>query len=326
MLAALLLTGCDNDDCPSCPEEGPIMYLDRHRVDFGAADTVATFAIVNRGDGSLAWDLNHNGAPWLSLSISSGSLSGDQQAVINCAADRSQLNQPGIYRATITINSNGNNAVRDSLHVYLLDGGDWLIADEEQFDFCLTPNVWDYYWIKGFALPEGIEAAFVDSVQIHFCAADTIVQVISFASEYRSDLEVYVPTGVTYASEFAYEVISGWNSLPVRFYVSQPVFFVGYFQLGASLPRLSLDTLTALDTIGSWRGYDDAQNPSNPAIILELDPDSQTLAIRAFISPVLEYLPKAVVDGTSTQRRVLEEAFGRKGSVYRGSDPKLILR
>lgn len=162
LIAAILLAGCSDDDCPICAGNDPILLLNKHKIDFGATSTSAAFTISNRGTGSLPWELEvvyrpffskQNSAVqsrWLSLST----LSGSGDATITCTADRGRLDYLGISRAVIYIDApTAANSTRDSVEVFILNSGEWLITDDGTFENCWQVDALDYYWVKGFFLP-----------------------------------------------------------------------------------------------------------------------------------------------------------------------------
>lgn len=314
-LLLVALSGCGDDDCPSCPGTGAILHLSTHKIDFGANSTVATFTIINKGQKTLSWDITVNDGAWLDLSSSSGS----DEKIITCTAHRDMLPGIGVSRATILINANGVNTIRDSIEVFILNAGEWQISDRGEFDTCWVVDEYDYYWVKGFALPPGMTRVFVDSVAFHFCEGDGAIQLLGFDSQWETEQFFWFPRNLTFASEVAYQVPSGWSVIPVGMFVSESPFFFGYLQTELTLPRPSVDTLTETDTIGSLRARDFAQNPNDPDLFWELSTDFQTLAIRVFLSPVIEYNPKVSTERERQEyQRIVQEALAGRG-IYVGS-------
>jgi hypothetical protein len=321
VLAAL--AGCGDDDCPACPKTGPILNVSVHKIDFGATGTAAVFSITNEGDKDLSWDITFDNADWLQLSA----VSGTDDEVVTCTADRGQLAHIGVSRTTLIIECNGINTARDSIEVFIFKGGEWLITDGGDFDTCWVVDDYDYYWVKGFRLPDGLTAAFVDSVAFHFCEGDGAIQLLGFTAQWSSSQFFWYPGNLIFTSSVAYEVPSGWSTIPARFYISESPFFFGYLQVDATLPRPSIDTGAETDTIGSLRARDFAEDPDNPDLYWELDDAFQTLAIRLFISPVLEYNPKLSPDLMLDRYRTnLSESLARRGCYPRSIEPQLRLR
>jgi hypothetical protein len=320
-LLLVMLAGCSDNNCPTCAQKGPIFYVTTHKIDFGATETVATFTIVNKGEKTLTWDINFGSVDWLDLSATSGT--GDK--VVTCTADRSNLPNIGVFRATIIIDSNGDNMTRDSIEVFILDSGTWLITDGGEFDTCWVVDQYDYYWVKGFALPNGVDAAFVDSVSFNFCEGGGAIQLLGFDAQWSSDQEFWFPLDLVYASDAAYIVPDGWSTIPANMYVSNTPFFFGYFQTESDLPRPSIDTMSDIDTVGSLRARDFAEDPNNPDLYWELAPGFQTLAIRVFISPVIEYDPKRTVAvDYGVYGKYVREQFARRGCNIANIEPGLL--
>ncbi len=328
-VAIVCLAGCSDEDCPTCTE-GPLLMLNKHKIDFGAASTTATFTIDNIGGGSMPWDAtvsyrflaksaapNHGG--WLELSVEAG----EGDATITATVDREGLDEIGVSRAIITINApDAENMIRDSIDVYVLNGGEWLVTDDESYEDCWEVDSLDYYWVKGFHLPHGQSRIFVDSVAINFCQGDTIIQILAYEAalyevpQGEGTVEVYFPDFLTYASEFAYEVVPGWNVFPVDLYFSSEPYYVGYYQPGSSRPDLQIDRSNESDTL-CFRARDVSTEPGTVELQWQWQPGFESFAIRAFITPVLEYHPKLAREYLNHQA----EATLRTGFAHKGTNP-----
>ena len=296
LLAALLflaLAGCGDQECATCPETPAIFYVTKHKIDFGATLTTAVFTIVNKGEKDLTWTIDYGDVAWLEVSPTTDT----NDKVITCTADRSKLPSLGVFRATIVVTSDGTNTQSDDIEVSILNGDRWLITDRGEADTCWAVDQFDYYWVKGFTIPDGLDAVFVDSLSFYFCEADTTIQLLAFSAQYNEEFSLYFPNNLIYASDLLYLVPSGWVTIPVNIYISTSPFYVGYNQIAATLPLPGIDTVSTLDTIGSRRARDFAENPDNPELYWEQNDSLETLLIRAFVSPVLEYNPKLAIPG-----------------------------
>jgi hypothetical protein len=285
-LMLIVAVACDDEECPSCPQTGPILHLTTHKLDFGASGTTAFFTIINKGEQALSWDLSVGDAAWLELSA----LSGSNEANITVTADRAELTGLGVHRAVITITCNAINTTQYSIEVFLLNGGRWLLSDDGEIDTCRTVFDYDYYWVKGFALPSGTGTAFIDSVSVYFCDTGT-VRVLAFGASFSSELDLWFPSNAFFADNFLYLVSEGWNTIPVKTLLTQSQFYIGYEQIGANNPRLGLDLDMTDDSLGSRRAYDPPELPGD-TLFWEQDASLETFMIRCFVNPVLEYNPK----------------------------------
>ena len=130
---ALLAFGCSDDDCPTCTDNGPVLGLNKHKIDLGSSSTTANFVISNKGTGNLAWDLSiayrfaaakpaspaHGG--WLELST----LAGQNDGTVTLTINRAELDELGASRAVIIVNTPGAvNTTRDSIDVHILNSGE----------------------------------------------------------------------------------------------------------------------------------------------------------------------------------------------------------
>ncbi len=327
---ALLAFGCSDDDCPTCTDNGPILALNKHKIDLGASGTTANFVISNKGTGSLAWDLTiayrfaaakqatpaHGG--WLELST----LSGQGDGTVNLTVNRAELDELGASRAVIIINAPGAvNTTRDSIDVHILNNGEWIITDDGQFEDCQEVDIRDYYWVKGFEMPHGQEHIFIDSLEINFCQGDTVIQLLAYDAGFDQTVDLYVPFNTIAVSNSFFSVTDGWNMFPVDWYVpAGPLFYVGYFQLGGARPDLRIDTSNDSDTL-CWRARDVSEVPGESRLEWQWLPTFETFAIRVFVTPVLEYNPKMV----ASQSRGEIEAALRTGFAYKGKYPMSVI-
>ena len=311
LTVALLLVGCDGDnECANCPETGAIIYVTTHQVNLGAGEANGVFSIINKGEKALSWSISTSDAPWLSLSTTSGT----NDAIITITADRSQLASIGVFRATLTISSNAINAENETVEVFILNGGQWLATDTDEVDSCWAVDQFDYYWVKGFRLPPGVTSAFVDSVSFNFCEADTVIQLLAFSAVWNTDLELWFPENLIFASEALYQVPSGWSTIPVKLFIAESPFYVGYAQLGATGPKPGIDYEVDVDTIGARRARDFDENPQAPNLFWEQNTDFETLLIRAFISPIIEYNPKLVPGSSRYYENLLAHQLAERGA------------
>lgn len=324
MGAVLFVAGCSDDECPTCAEK-PVLTLNKHKVNFGATGTTASFTIDNTGGGSMPWDLTigyrflsmsasaaHGG--WLELSTASG----EGDATITLTADRDALDEIGISRAVVIINApDADNVIRDSVDIYILNGGAWLISDDSTFEQCWEVDSLDYYWIKGFHMPHGQDRVFVDSIALNFCQADTFIQLLAYDGIYSDLAGTDVPNNLVYADAAMYEVQAGWNVLPLyNLYAYTDPFYVGYFQPGSTRPDLRIDVVDDMDTL-CWRARDVSTEPGEVLLEWQWSPGFETFAIRVFVTPVLDYNPKMAAEYAQTQA----EATLRTGFAYKGKYP-----
>jgi len=86
---------------------GPVLSVSPTSHDFGTTETTYQFTVKNTGGGTLSWDASES-LDWLSLSKSSGSLSGGNSENITATVSRAGKS-PGTYNGTISFTSNGGN-------------------------------------------------------------------------------------------------------------------------------------------------------------------------------------------------------------------------
>ncbi|MFH2057021.1 MAG: hypothetical protein ABIJ61_13765 [bacterium] len=311
LIIALLLVGCSSDDqCASCPQTGAIIYITTHKVDFGDDQTSGVFSIINKGEKALSWSISVSNAPWLSLSA----VSGTDDATITLTASRSLLTQIGAGRAIITISSNAINAETEEIEVYILNAGEWLDTDTGVRDSCRAADEYDYYWLKGFALPDGSEEAFIDSVSFNVCDVDTVF-IVAFSADWRPEGQLWLPSSVIYASDAAYVLPDGWGTIPLNLYTSEPLIFIGFAKASAAGtgPRPGVGATVEADTVGSGRVF---QDPADPDFLYweTFDDPMVTLLIRAFISPVIEYNPKLAPADSRYYENLLAERMAERGA------------
>ena len=320
----LLTFGCSDDNCPTCTK-GPVLVLNKHKIDFGAEATTASFTIDNTGGGSMPWTLSlvyrlddeelakpaHGG--WLETSVASG----EGDATIQLTTDRTALDELGIARAVIIVNApDAENVIRDSIEISVLNGGEWQIVDDDGFENCTDVDSLDYYWVQGFYMPKDQSAVFVDSIWINFCSGDTVIQLIGADAVFDEDYHVFTPNRIVASSEFLYQISDGVNVIPVDWYFTTERFYVGYFQLGSELPMLAVDNSGPSDTL-AWWARDFSTDPGTVSLSWVLPSTPTHFAIRAFTTPVLEYNPKMA--GEYQDSRV--EATLRTGFAYKGKYP-----
>ncbi|MBK7092247.1 MAG: hypothetical protein IPH59_11115 [bacterium] len=323
---ALLAFGCSDDDCPTCTDNGPVLGLNKHKIDLGSSSTTANFVISNKGTGNLAWDLSiayrfaaekpaapaHGG--WLELST----LAGQNDGTVTLTINRAELDELGASRAVIIVNTPGAvNTTRDSIDVHILNSGELVITDDGTFEACQQVGVLDYYWVKGFEMPHGQERVFIDSVSVNFCQGDTVIQLLAYDAAFDQSIDLYVPFNAIGVSNSFFTVFEGWNTFPVDWYVPNgPIFYAGYFQLGGARPDLRIDTSSDTDTL-CWVARDVSQNPGESLLEWQWFPNFETFAIRVFVSPVLEYNPKMIA---AQSRGEIESAL-KTGYAYKGKYP-----
>jgi hypothetical protein len=325
----LALVGCSSNDCPVCENNQALVQLSAHKVDFGANATSASFVISNSGQGSLAWDLEVAYRPavakaaeaqqgeWLTLSNSSG----DGDATIFMTADREMLDNIGVHRAVVYVNTPGAaNQARDSVEVFILSGSQWVIADDSSYEACWAVDNYDYYWMKEFGLPQGVSGIFVDSVSFNFCEADTVIQLISFDSQYDQTNQVYVPYSVLWSDNQYVPVTQGWNTFPVDWYFNFEPFYIGYFQPGSTVPQPQIDRESDNPARLSWRVRQTNEDFNNPVLTAQAMVGFQTLAFRIYITPRLTYNPKMAAEYRSTDDEARARTL-RTGYAYQGNFP-----
>ncbi|GEM_PF-2474527 len=327
-LAMVFMYGCSGDDCAECPAKSPVLYLNKHKINFGATSTTSSLAISNEGGQTLSWTISISPSEaaaklgtteaggWLTVSPTSGS--GD--ATITCTANRSQLNHLGISRATLIIEApDAANTTRDSVEVVILQSGAWLIDDDGSPDSCSKAVPDDYYWVKEFHLPSGVDAVMIDSISFYFCSGGQEIELLAYDwTVMESDPDkIKFPGELLFASMPPYlETVSGWNSYPVEWYISTDTFYLGYFQLGDSLPKLKIDTSPTDDEFtGCWTARDMNANPDTVELAWYVEGVSQVFAIRAHISPAFQYVEKpSARTSTDALWNVLEEGYRQKGT------------
>jgi hypothetical protein len=326
-LAAVLLGGCSKD-CVECPKENPVLYLNKHKINLGATETTSTLAISNKGQQTLSWTISISPSTaaaklddaeaggWLTVTP----LTGSGDGTITCTANRTKLNKLGISRATLIINApDAANTTRDSVEVNIIKSNDWLINDDNTFDSCAVPTVKDYYWVKEFHLPAGVDAVIVDSISINFCEGGDSIQLL--ANDWtvtESD-----PNRVKFPGQFLFislppylETVSGWNSFPVNWYISADTFYLGYFQLGVSSPKLNIDTSPAdAESTGCWTARDVSTDSTTVELAWYIEGVSKTFAIRAHVKPAFQYVGKQGVGPTTEELwNALEQGYQQKGT------------
>ncbi len=326
-LATALLGGCSKD-CVECPKESPVLHLSTHRINLGTDQNSATLSISNKGGQTMSWTV---GVQWLVLygkqdaaeeigwlTVSPTSGSGD--ATITCTADRSKLDKLGISQVRLIVNApDAANTTRDSVEVMIVKANDWLINDDSTFDSCATAGSLDYYWVKEFHLPPGVDAVIVDSISFYFCSGGDSIQLLAndWAVMDNDPNRVKFPGQFLFASMPPYlETASGWNSYPVNWYISTDTFYLGYFQIGDSLPRLKIDTSPAdAENTGCWTARDVNTDPQTVELAWYIEGVSQTFAIRAHVKPAFQYVGKPGVGPTTEELwNALEQGYRQKGT------------
>jgi hypothetical protein len=328
-LAAVLLGGCSKD-CVECPKEDPVLYLSKHKINLGADETVSTLAISNKGQETLSWTISISPSTaaaklddaeaggWLTVSP----LTGSGDGTVTCTANRAKLDKLGISRATLIINApDAANTTRDSVEVTIVKSEAWMISDDGVFDSCATATVDDYYWVKEFHLPSGVDGVIVDSISFYFCDGGEIIQLLAndWTVMDNDPNRVKFPGQLLFTSTPPYlETASGWNSYPVNWYISADTFYLGYFQLGVSSPRLNLDTSPAdTENTGCWTARDINANPDPDSVDLSWFREgvSQTFAIRAHVKPAFQYVGKSGVKTSTVELwNALELGYQQKGT------------
>ncbi|MGB9595699.1 MAG: BACON domain-containing protein, partial [Candidatus Poribacteria bacterium] len=89
------------------PTTNPVLAFSPSTLDFGASETQKILTIKNNGAGTLTWQVSRQ-QTWLTLSPVVGSLESGKSANITATVSRARLN-PGSYKDTISITSNGGN-------------------------------------------------------------------------------------------------------------------------------------------------------------------------------------------------------------------------
>jgi hypothetical protein len=328
-IVTAIIGGCSKD-CVECPKGSPVLHLSTHRINLGADQNSATLTISNRGEETLSWtvmvewvillgkqaDIGDIG--WLTVSPASGS--GD--ATITCTANRSKLDKLGISTVRLIVHApDAANATFDTVEVTIVKANDWLISDDNTFDSCATATNDDYYWVKEFHLPDGVDAVVVDSISFNFCGGGETIQLLANDWTVMED----DPNRVKFPGQLLFtsappslETDSGWNSYPVNWYISADTFYLGYFQLGASSPTLNIDTSPAgTENTGCWTARDVNANPHPDSVDLRwyMEGESQTFAIRAHVRPAFQYAEKPGVGPTTEELwNALELGYRQRGT------------
>ena len=325
LTVVVMIAGCSKD-CVECPKENPVLYLSKHKISFGAQDSVSTFVINNKGKSTMAWTISISpsvaaakidGAAtggWLSVSSTTGS--GD--ATITCRADRSKLPALGIFRATLIITApDAANTTRDSVEVNIAEVSDWLIRDGGTFDSCATVTANDYYWVKEFHLPVGVGEVMVDSINFNFCSGGEDIQLMAFDWATDDSTREMIPGSLLFVSTNYYTTQAGWNTIPVDWLVKSETFYLGFFQLGSNEPVLNIDRSPGeTDSTGCWTAHNYHPNPDSVRLFWDRNGVSKTFAIRVHISPVFQYVGK-VDPGSNAQAWInLEQGYLQKGTHF----------
>jgi hypothetical protein len=127
---------------------------------------------------------------------------------------------------------------------------------------------------------------------MYFCEADTLIQLLAFDEEILQPGSVRAPGIIWRGTPFYYEVTQGRNVFAFDWHLPFNNFYIGYFQPGASVPRLQVDTDAPEADSTSWRARDFGFNPNNPQLGWQNLPEFETFAIQVFVTPVLPYNPK----------------------------------
>lgn len=328
-LATVFLGGCSKD-CVECPKENAVLHLNKHKINLGATETTSTLAISNKGEETLSWTISISPSAaaaklgdadadgWLTVSP----LTGSGDGTITCTANRAKLSKLGISRAVLIIDAPGAaNTTRDSVEVTIVKADDWIISDDGVFDSCAIATIDDYYWVKEFHLPSGVDAVIVDSISFNFCGGGEVIQLLANDWTVLEDDpdRVKFPGQLLFTSAPPYlETTSGWNSYPVNWYISADTFYLGYFQLGVSSPGLNFDTSPAdTENTGCWTARDVNANPNPDSVSLSWFPEglSQTFAIRVHVTPAFQYVGKKGIGTTSEELwNSLEQGYRQKGT------------
>jgi len=306
------------------------LYLNKHKINLGATETTSTLAISNKGQQTLSWTISISPSTaaaklddaetggWLTVSP----LTGSGDGTITCTANRAKLDKLGISRATLIINApDAANTTRDSVEITIVKSDAWMINDDNVFDSCAVAAIEDWYWVKEFHRPSGVDAVIVDSISFYFCSGNETIQLLAFDWTVMENdpNRVKFPGQYLYASTPPYlETTSGWNSLPVNWYISADTFYLGYFQQGVSSPTLNIDTSPAdTENTGCWTARDTDPNPDPDSVKLSWFQEgiSKTFAIRAHVRPAFQYVGKQGV-GTTTEElwNALEQGYRQKGT------------
>lgn len=91
----------------------PLLQLSTTSLNFGGSTTTLPLVVQNAGGGTLSFtaqDSEVSGGNWLTLSATQGNIGAGQSQTINVTVNRAGL-APGSYSGSISINSNGGNAL-----------------------------------------------------------------------------------------------------------------------------------------------------------------------------------------------------------------------
>ncbi len=325
-LAMILMSGCSKD-CAECPTESPVLYLNKHKINLAAAETTSTLAISNKGQQTLSWTISISPSTaaaklgdaeaggWLTVTP----LTGSGDGTITCTADRTKLDKLGISRATLIINApDAANTTRDSVEVNIINSNDWLINDDGVFDSCAVPVDNDYYWVKEFHLPSGVDAVIVDSISFNFCNGSDSIMLLAYDWTVMDNdpNRVKFPGQLLFVPLSYSETTSGWNSYPVNWYITADTFYLGYFQLGANSPALNIDTSPSdTQNTGCWTARDYNTNADTVELAWYPEGVSRTFAIRAHVIPAFQYVGKRPVGTSVTELwNALELGYQQKGT------------
>jgi len=322
-----IIGGCSKD-CVECPKESPVLYLNKHKINLCATETTSTLAISNKGQQTLSWTISISPSTaaaklgdaeaggWLTVSP----LTGSGDGTVTCTANRNKLDKLGISRATLIINApDAANTTRDSVEVSIVQSSAWMINDDGVFDSCAIATIDDYYWVKEFRLPSGVDGMIVDSISFYFCDGGDSIQLLAndWTVMDNDPNRVKFPGRFLFTSMQPYlETTSGWNSYPVNWYINADTFYLGYFQLGVSSPRLKIDTSPA-DSVntGCWTARDINTDPDSVDLSWFREGVSQTFAIRAHVKPAFQYVGKAGVKTSTVDLwNALELGYQQKGT------------
>lgn len=328
LLAAVMIAlwGC-SDDCVECPKESPILHLNKHEVSLGTSGTSSTVAVTNKGGETMSWSVSispstaaakpgsEEAGGWLSVTP----LTGSGDGTITCTANRSKLSKLGISRAMLIINApDADNTTRDSVEVTIVKASDWLISDDDGFDSCATITAEDYYWVKEFHLPTGVDGVIVDSISFHFCAGNEEIRLLAYDWTVMDDdpnREKFPGQSISVSAPPDLVTATGWINYPVNWYITADTFYIGYFQLGLNSPAISIDTSPGSeDSTGCWTARD--INPAQDTIELNWFREgvSKTFAIRVHVTPAFQYLSKPQVQCTPDElMNALESGYRQRG-------------